>query len=187
VLVWVQTWPFPGDEPLYRWANSGDVSTTIVRISRTLDGLSEPSVAVLTVVLLAIVVARRIDLRAALFVVGAAGVVLVVDALKAVIGSTDAWVEITHTSGSNFPSGHAAYATAVLGAAAWLASGRRNLDVRIALIVIISLAGLARVALAVHLLSDVIAGHCVGLAWLILVRVALYKTPLLGWGSTFRG
>lgn len=179
MLVWVQTSQFPGDESIYRWADSGDVSRVIIRISRTVESLGEPAMAVITVAVLAIVVARRIDLRAALFVIGAAGVVLLVDALKAVIGPTDLWQQASTRPGGNFPSGHVAFVTAVFGAAFWLAPGRRNIDVRLALLVIIGLEGLSVLALTLHLLSDVIAGYCVGLAWLILVRVVLYETSLL--------
>jgi len=77
-----------------------------------------------------------------------------------------------------FPSGHAAAGSAGLGALAVLIAERLpSLRDRVRLwvaVVVVGLAvGLSRIALNVHYVTDVLAGWCLGLAWLaacLLVR-----------------
>jgi undecaprenyl-diphosphatase len=84
-------------------------------------------------------------------------------------------------SSAAFPSGHAAAGTATLGAAAILvtertASRRARICVWSAAVVGGVVVGLSRIALNVHYVSDVLAGWCLGLAWLaacLLVRERL--------------
>lgn len=71
----------------------------------------------------------------------------------------------------SFPSGHAATGVAVGGALGALAAGRLRAPAQrigaLALGVLVGLAiGASRVILNVHFASDVLAGYCVGLAWL---------------------
>jgi len=81
-------------------------------------------------------------------------------------------------SSASFPSGHATAGVASLGAAAVLASerlsSRRARMWLWALVVTGGLAvGLSRIVLNVHYVTDVLAGWCLGLAWLagcLLVR-----------------
>jgi len=81
-------------------------------------------------------------------------------------------------SSASFPSGHATAGVASLGAAAVLASerlsSRRARMWLWALVVAGGLAvGLSRIVLNVHYVTDVLAGWCLGLAWLagcLLVR-----------------
>jgi membrane-associated phospholipid phosphatase len=76
-----------------------------------------------------------------------------------------------------FPSGHAAAATACVGALAVLLAerlGRRSQRVAV-WTVAVALGvgiGLSRIALGVHWLSDVLAGWAIGIAWLALCLLA---------------
>ncbi len=70
-----------------------------------------------------------------------------------------------------FPSGHATAGAASLGAAAVLAAERLpSQRARVwlwSLVLVLGVAvGLSRIALNVHYMSDVVAGWCLGLAWL---------------------
>jgi undecaprenyl-diphosphatase len=86
-------------------------------------------------------------------------------------------------SSAAFPSGHAAAGAACLGAAAVLVAER--LPTRRArawlygILVVAGVAvGLSRIALNVHFVTDVLAGWCLGLAWLavcLLVRERLRR------------
>ena len=73
---------------------------------------------------------------------------------------------------SSFPSGHAASGAAGLGAIAILAAERLpSRRARVALWIVVVAGGLAvglsRIALGVHFVTDVVAGWCFGLAWLV--------------------
>jgi undecaprenyl-diphosphatase len=74
-------------------------------------------------------------------------------------------------SSFSFPSGHAASGVAVLGLLGLIA-GRHARSRRTRVAAIVAgfgtgiLVGLSRVVLDVHYLSDVVAGACLGLAWL---------------------
>lgn len=82
---------------------------------------------------------------------------------------------------ASFPSGHAAAGAASLGALAVLASerlpSRRARAWLWSAVVVLGLAvGVSRIALGVHYATDVLAGWCLGLAWLaacLLVRERL--------------
>jgi undecaprenyl-diphosphatase len=81
---------------------------------------------------------------------------------------------------ASFPSGHAAAGAASLGALAVVVSGwigTRRARVWLGTVALVAGVGvgLSRVALGVHYVSDVLAGWCLGLAWLaacLLVRDA---------------
>jgi len=80
-----------------------------------------------------------------------------------------------------FPSGHATAGAASFGALAVLVSERlpsRSARVRLwSLVAVLGISvGLSRIALNVHFVTDVLAGWCLGLAWLaacLLAREAL--------------
>ena len=121
---------------------------------------------------------RRVD--AVLVIVVAAGAFLLTTGLKQVYerARPDAGSAIRLPHSYSFPSGHAATGIAVFGLLAVLLAERsrtRHAGV-LWLLCGFSLGaavGVSRVVLNVHFVSDVIAGFCVGLAWLcacLLVR-----------------
>lgn len=121
---------------------------------------------------------RRAD--SILVIVVAAGAFLLTAGLKQVYerARPDAGSAIRLPHSYSFPSGHAATGIAVFGVLALLAAERaRTRHARgLWLVCGFSLGaavGMSRVVLNVHFVSDVIAGFCVGLAWLcacLLVR-----------------
>jgi membrane-associated phospholipid phosphatase len=101
--------------------------------------------------------------------------------LKLLFGPTALWVQ-TGRGGTNFPSGHASFVTAVigyLGLLCWRHGGPwRGLTV-LALLLIIGV-GPARVIGGQHLVSDVVGGYLVGLALLIVAGVWLDRGGVRG-------
>ena len=77
----------------------------------------------------------------------------------------------------SFPSGHATVSIAVYGALCLVLLRRLTGPARVAClaaaVLLVSLIGFSRLYLGVHFLSDVLAGYCVGLAWLALCVVVL--------------
>jgi undecaprenyl-diphosphatase len=126
-------------------------------------------VIVATVVLLE----RRARVEAALLVVAALGIQLLVFTGKAGYDRPrpDEGSAISLPSSASFPSGHAATGIAVfalLGILAATAARTRTQRV-VAVCAGFGLAfaiGASRVVLNVHYVSDVLAGWCLGLAWL---------------------
>jgi membrane-associated phospholipid phosphatase len=89
--------------------------------------------------------------------------------IKIVCGPTPLWLALHHV-GTNFPSGVVTFLTAAggyVGVVAWR-QGRRVTAA--AVIVIIAGAGPARVLGGQHLLSDVLGGYVLGIAWLIVAH-----------------
>jgi undecaprenyl-diphosphatase len=97
----------------------------------------------------------------------------------------DAGSAVELPSSASFPSGHATAGVAALGAFTVLAAERlpsRRARARLwAGAVGLGLAvGLSRIALNVHFVTDVLAGWCLGIAWLaacLLVRERLSSRP----------
>lgn len=89
----------------------------------------------------------------------------------------DAGSPIELPSSYSFPSGHAATGVAVFGLLGLLAAARAPVARGWALIVagysLGAAIGLSRVVLNVHYLSDVLAGGCLGLAWLATFLLAV--------------
>jgi undecaprenyl-diphosphatase len=117
---------------------------------------------------------------AMLVIAVAAGSFLLTTGLKQVYARArpDAGSAITLPHSYSFPSGHAATGIAVFGVLAVLAAERARTQRARVLWLLCGFAlgaavGASRIVLNVHFLSDVIAGFCVGLAWLcacLLVR-----------------
>lgn len=86
-------------------------------------------------------------------------------------------------SGYSFPSGHATASMAVFAAIAFVLAmqlrspGHRIAAVAVAAILVAAI-GFSRLYLGEHFLSDVLAGYCVGLAWVCVCILTL--TMLLG-------
>jgi membrane-associated phospholipid phosphatase len=87
-----------------------------------------------------------------------------------------------------FPSGHAAAGAASIGALAVLASERLPSSLArtwlwVGVVLLGAGVGLSRIALNVHFVTDVLAGWCLGLAWLaacLLLRDALRRRDVPG-------
>ncbi len=120
---------------------------------------------------------RRPD--AVLLVVAALGVQVIVVMLKSVYERPrpDAGSPIDLPHSTSFPSGHAATGIAMFGALALIAAGRARSPAAAAGMLVLGFSigvgvGVSRVVLNVHFVSDVLAGFCVGLAWLCVCLLA---------------
>lgn len=120
---------------------------------------------------------RRPD--AVLLVVAALGVQVIVMVLKSVYERPrpDAGSPIDLPHSTSFPSGHAATGIAMFGALALIAAGRARSPAAAAGMLVLGFSigvgvGASRVVLNVHFVSDVLAGFCVGLAWLCVCLAA---------------
>jgi membrane-associated phospholipid phosphatase len=107
---------------------------------------------------------------AVLLAVVALGIEVLNAALKLAFHRPRPRLAYVHLDTYSFPSGHAAGATAIFGALAFIAARRRGGTTRIVLLVgtplLIALVGFSRLYLGAHYLSDVLAGFCIGAAWL---------------------
>jgi len=133
--------------------------------------LGDTWVAVGSVLILAAVTAEEIGRRWAALVVAAAGAAVLAELVSEIIGPTSpeygGAAGVNLGPGSNFPSGHAAYAVSVFGLTSWLAfrRGHRALAVSLALPVI--LIGPSLALLGNHYPADILAGYAIGLSWVI--------------------
>ena len=105
-----------------------------------------------------------------------AGVIGLTIVFKAVLGRARPPLAeaVAAADGFGFPSGHAATAAAVCGAAAWLCSTRmRSWRARTAVwagaAMLTALVGISRVYLGVHWTTDVIGGWFFGILWMAVV------------------
>lgn len=171
--VWVQVvGPLPGE----RWAlaefppwppRTGVVGELVVFF----DLLGRPLFAAAGLAIAVWLLLRASRRRDAVLIVAASAGVAVNAVLKVVSGTTPLWAESHADPGLNYPSGHTVHIVVFAGALAVMAhrQGRRDL-VFLALIPIV-LTGPTRVLNGAHLISDVIAGYLIGVAWLALVVV----------------
>jgi membrane protein DedA with SNARE-associated domain/membrane-associated phospholipid phosphatase len=131
--------------------------------------------AALTAIVLVI---RRHRMEACALVIGMVLTILLVHGIKAWTDRPRPPGPLVSSSGSSFPSGHAAYATLYIWIAVTMALRvvpgitRRTLVI-VASIVLAALIGLTRVYLRVHWLSDVTAGWALGLSCFAAVAVAV--------------
>lgn len=126
---------------------------------------------------------RRED--AALVALALAGGQVVTWSLKALFQRERPSFEdpVATASWFSFPSGHALTSLAVYGALAFvIVSGVRSSWARAAVLggtaALVAAVGSSRVYLGVHYLSDVLAGYCAGLAWLLLSIEAVRAVSL---------
>jgi membrane-associated phospholipid phosphatase len=108
--------------------------------------------------------------------VTAAGTIGLTVVFKAVLGRARPPLAqaVVAADGFGFPSGHAAAAAAVCGAAAWLCSvrmrsWRRRIAVWAVAAILAALVGISRVYLGVHWTSDVLGGWAFGILWVAVV------------------
>lgn len=164
---------FPGDGYALAHYPTGGPHDALQQLEALFGALGSAPVAALTVIAATVAVARRCGARAALGVVLSVGVVLVVEALKAGWGPTPLWRALRPHHGTNYPSGHTAYATALFGYLALLAWRRRQPDLALYALALVVGMGPALVLGGAHLPSDVVGGYALGAAWLSLVSLCL--------------
>jgi undecaprenyl-diphosphatase len=168
------------DADVAEWVAS-DLPGWVERLARPLSWLGGwIGLTVLGVLATVLLARERAWLDLAFLAVAYLGSQLVVSLLKAWFDRPrpDVGSAIPLPGSASFPSGHATAGVASLGALAVLAAERlpsRRARRRLWLVaVVVGLAiGLSRIALNVHYVTDVLAGWCLGLAWLaacLLVR-----------------
>ncbi|MFO0808144.1 MAG: phosphatase PAP2 family protein [Gemmataceae bacterium] len=109
---------------------------------------------------------------AVVWVVTMSGQGLTVDQLKLAFERPRAVYErpLAFESTFSFPSGHSAGSLCGYGLLGHVLGSRRRVPIRFAIAgvsaLVIAAVGFSRIYLAVHYVSDVLAGYCVGAAWL---------------------
>lgn len=170
-LSWIG--PFPGDvwaiRRAIRFQPPGALLGQVTQLCATI-GAALP--AALTVAAAGFTLYRSDGRRGVGGLLVAFSVVAVNAILKALLSPTPLWARY-FPHGSNFPSGHVAYATAVLGYLAVMGFRHRRAEVTTMCVLLIVAMGPARVASGAHLVSDAIAGYLLGFAWLILALLTL--------------
>jgi undecaprenyl-diphosphatase len=185
------------DEPLVRW-DERVAHWVATELPSALEWLARPFTwlggsvglaVVLGPVCVGLVRRARVG-DAALVALGVVGIEVLVAVLKTVFDRPRPDIDpvVRLPASASFPSGHAASAVvaagvvvALLGAAGG-ARSRRHRALAAATLTVFAI-GLSRVALGVHYVSDVVAGWCLGGAWLaacLLVRGALGRQPMRG-------
>lgn len=160
-LVAKTTGLIPRAGAAYRLHQVGRSDATVRDLARTVATLGDAGVAIATVAALSAVTYAREGVRAAILPFAAVGVVVFTTIAKDLPGGHD----------TTLPSGHAAYAVAVGGLAAWTlaAAGRpRSAAVLFALSLLMAP---ARVLEGAHRPIDVVTGAALGVAWLLVVLV----------------
>jgi membrane-associated phospholipid phosphatase len=163
-LEWVG--PLPGDRyAASHWA-AGHPALPAWVIDSYVE-VAKPPIVLLTLAVGAGALWWRLGPRASAGLLLAALDIVWNAACKLICGATPLWSETHH--GVNYPSGHASYVTAVFGYLAWIGVRHRRVGlVSVCGLIVVGM-GPERVLSGVHLVSDVIGGYLLGLAWLILV------------------
>jgi membrane-associated phospholipid phosphatase len=170
LLVIVVRWqlsrhPFPGDA----WAAQVGASPKpwlIFAITRAYQQVGRPIVAIGEVLVMLAWLRRTSGRRAAQGLLIALLASVTCGLIKTICGPTSLWLELHHV-GSNFPSGVVTFVTAAGGYLALVARQQGRRITPAVLIVIIVGAGPARVLGGQHVVSDVLGGYMLGMAWLI--------------------
>jgi membrane-associated phospholipid phosphatase len=159
---------FPGDA--YAQAHFSAPWNTESLTVQTLDGffggLGTAFVAAPLIVLAAIGLWRRGDRIAVEGLAIASMAIIANGVLKLILGPTPDWVAF-HRLGSNFPSGHTTFFTAVIGYLGVIAWRRGQHEIAIGAAILVILGGPSRIIAGTHLVGDVVAGYCLGAAFLI--------------------
>jgi undecaprenyl-diphosphatase len=177
--------PTPGDDTAIELAQRLRVSW-LTDLARAFTHLGSPAVVgLLAFVGAALLVARRRWAEFGVLVAGAVLIYVGVHELKVAVDRPRPGGGLIGVSGSSFPSAHAAYSTFYV----WLAvtivmrlrpGMARGAAVVAAGIALTALAGLSRVYLGVHYLSDVSAGWALGLAAFSLCAAVALVIATLG-------
>lgn len=169
IRAWLQ-WigPVPGDRYAAAHFGSSHPEGYVLRhLTSFFSSLGTPLIAAAVVCVALPVLWLRADRRTTYGLVVACLVVPLNALLKLISGPTPLWTHTYHV-GVNFPSGHVAFVTSVVGYLGWVAARRHQpVAVVVAMLVVVGM-GPARVVVGAHLVSDVIAGYLVGGAVLIL-------------------
>jgi membrane-associated phospholipid phosphatase len=169
IRLWLQ-WvgPLPGDRyAAARYATQGNEGDMVRCLTSFFSSLGTPVIAVVLVCGALVVLWLFADAQTAYGLILACFVVPVNALLKLLSGPTPLWSEM-HRVGVNFPSGHVAFVTSVVGYLGWVAARhRRPVGLLAALLIVIGM-GPERVLVGAHLVSDVIAAYLVGAAVLVL-------------------
>ena len=153
------------------YAGGAQLRTTIALV---VTRLGDPDLLLVVTGLVALLLLSGRGRRtAALFLAISLSGRLLVDLQKAWIGRPrpDAHLHLIGTRTDSFPSGHAASAVLVWVALALLipSDWRSRRPARAAAVLAAAAAGLSRPMLGVHWPSDVVAGWCFGLFWILLL------------------
>jgi membrane-associated phospholipid phosphatase len=170
VRAWLQ-WrgPLPGDRYAEtHFARPWTEAEVIQKVASVFAALGTPLVATALLVLSFVLLCVYADLRTAGGLMLAALVIPLNALLKRISGPTPLWIESHQHPGLNFPSGHVAFVTSVLGYLTLIAVRQRRRPLAWAGALIIVGIGPARVVAGAHLVSDVLAGYLVGGAALVL-------------------
>jgi membrane-associated phospholipid phosphatase len=171
-LQWVG--PLPGDwYAVAHFVSPGPDHEVLRRATAFYSGLGNPLTALALVCVGLLVLWFGADRRTAYGLVVACLVIPLNALLKLVSGPTPLWSAAhVHDVGHNFPSGHVAFVTSVVGYLG-LVAARRDKRVAVAMVLLVVLGmGPARVLAGAHLVSDVIAGYLVGLSVLVMAIAA---------------
>ena len=150
----------------YDWRVDGprEGAAVLTWLAHSFKAVGDPLPAALLTLGAAAAVGVRMGPRYAVLLLAAATVGIATSAMKAIAprpGVADGT--------PSFPSGHTAYATALLGTAAALAIERGHRRTAYAAIALIVLMGITRIVGGGHWLSDVLAGYALGGAWVLLI------------------
>lgn len=155
---------------------------------------TSPVILLVSVGVIAVLLAGGRRARAAFFATAVVGSVLLDGALKVIVHRARPVLPWAHVQPDySFPSGHTMNGTVLYLALAllvWVARGRRTGSIAVVGALVLSLAiGFSRVYLGYHYVSDVVGGLAAGIAWILVVALAFEVTPRtasrLGW-SRFR-
>jgi membrane-associated phospholipid phosphatase len=163
------------DESVFHFFDSQLVSDELTRIMETVSYFAssaflQMAYAVLVIIYLFQKNYRRV-LEVAFIGLGGFAINFVMKSTFRRVRPSDPLIEPLHNF--SFPSGHATSAFIFYGLVAFLAWKSKLPDAAKAVVVTLLLffsilIGVSRVYLRVHFPSDVIAGFCIGLAWLVL-------------------
>jgi membrane-associated phospholipid phosphatase len=168
--------PFPGDtSAIKRVINYQPPTELLGEVTGLCAAVGSAVGATMTLFAAGLTLRRSDGRRGVAGLLMAFSVVAVNAVFKALLSPTPLWVQYSR-DGGNFPSGHVAYASAVLGYLAVMGFRHRRAEVTTVCVLLILAMGPARVAAGAHLVSDAVAGYLLGFGWLIGVLLALGET-----------